>query len=320
MDRTSRIYVAGSDSLVRMALVERLRADGYDNMVGQSPHDPDPSDGEQVEDFFSGARPEYVFAVAGATGGISANQRRPAELMADNLLAAVNILTAAQRHGTRKLLYLASSCAYPRLAPQPMAEDALLTGPLEPTSESYALAKLAGLKLCQALRKQYGVSFVTAIPANPFGPNDDFDPEGGHVVPALIRKLHRAAQTGAPSVTVWGSGRPRRDFIFSRDLADACLFIMRRYDAPMPLNIGSGSDLSIAQVAHAVAEVVGYRGRIQFDPRRPDGAPVKCLDSYRLQRLGWRPASDFHTALADTYAWYVRNMASRDAANERVAV
>lgn len=320
MNPRSRIFVAGSETLVGAALVERLQAEGFGELVGQAPYDPDLSRGEEVEDFFAAARPEYVFIAGGRSGGILENQRHPADLMHENLLGTAHLLNAAQRYRTAKVLYLASSCIYPRLAPQPMSETDICTGPMEPTSEFYSLAKLSGLKLCQAYQRQYGSRFITAIPSNPFGPRDDFDAETSHVIPALIRKFHFAAQYGEPTCTVWGSGRPRRDFIFSRDLADACLFLMRNYEGLQPVNIGSGVDRSIAEVAHALAEVVGYRGRIRFDKSKADGAPSKCLDVTRLRGLGWRPFNDFHAALTETWDWYHRHIVCKKDNHERVAV
>ncbi len=235
--------------------------------------------------------------------------------MRDNLLVATHVLDAAHRHGVCRLLYLASSCSYPRLAPQPMAVGSLLSGPLEPTNEAYALAKLAGWKLCQAYRRQYEAPFLTAIPANAFGPHDDFSPEDSHVIPGLIRKLHEARLRGDPEFPVWGSGRARREFVYSRDVADACLFVIRHYDSDEPINLGGGAELSIAETAHAVAEVVGYRGRLCFDAARPDGMPRKVLDCGPLKTLGWAPATDFRTALAETYDWFLRHI--RDTSPER---
>ncbi|HJZ55147.1 MAG TPA: NAD-dependent epimerase/dehydratase family protein, partial [Gemmataceae bacterium] len=248
MNVRSRVFVAGGETLVGVALRELLPA----RVIG---HEPDLTDAGEVESFFAAEQPEYVFLVGGKSGGIGLNRERPAELMLDNLRTAVNVLDASHRHGVAKLLYLASSCAYPKEAPQPLRIESLRTGPLEPTSEAYATAKLAGWKLCEAYRRQYGCRFVTAFPANPFGPGDDFGPDSGHVIPALIRRAHEAKENGEAVLTVWGSGTPRREFIYSRDLADACLFAMRHHDGEAPINLGGGTDLSIAEVARAVAEV-----------------------------------------------------------------
>jgi GDP-L-fucose synthase len=310
--RTSRIYVAGGDTLLGVALRERLRAGGFQRLVGEPPGELDLSCPRQVEEFFAAERPEYVFLVAGPSGGIRANQNYPARLMRDNLLATTHVVHAAHRHGVAKLLYLASSCSYPRLAPQPMRVESLMTGPLEPTNEAYAMAKLAGLVLCQAYRRQYAAPFITAIPANAFGPHDDFSAEDSHVIPGLLRKFHEARCRGQAEVRIWGSGRPRREFIYSRDLADACLFVMRNYDADEPINLGGGQELSIAETASAVAAVVGYRGRLSFDTSRPDGMPLKGLDSGPLRRLGWTPPTDFPTALAETYDWFLRHVKSSE--------
>jgi GDP-L-fucose synthase len=310
--RTARVYVAGGETLIGAAIRERLRADGYRNLVGTPPDEPDLTVAAQVDDFFGEARPEYVFLAAGKSGGIALNQARPADLMLHNLLVTGHVLDAAHRHEVVKLLYLASSCSYPRAAPQPLAVESLLSGPPEPTNAAYAMAKLAGWQLCDAYRQQHGRSFITAIPANAFGPADDFSPDGGHVIPALIRKMHEAQLGGSPSVMVWGSGKPRREFVFARDMADACLFIMQRYDGPAPINLGSGVDLSIAELARLVAEVVGYRGRIDFDAMRPDGMPLKMLDSGPLRALGWRASTDLMTALAETYDWFRRHEVKED--------
>jgi GDP-L-fucose synthase len=273
-----------------------------------------------VDDFFATLRPEYVFVAAGLSGGIQANQARPAELMRDSLLAAAHVLHSAWRHGAARLLYLASSCSYPRLAPQPLREESLLTGPLEPTSQAYALARLAGLELCRAYRRQHGVPFLAAIPTNSFGPHDDFSPLGGHVIPALLRRMHEARQRGEPTFTVWGTGAARREFLFSRDLADACLFVLEHHDTDEPINLGGGTELSIAELASLVAEVVGYRGRLVFDPTRPDGAPRKVLEASKLQALGWRPGTELRTALVETYEWFLSHVAEKDFLDVRAAV
>jgi GDP-L-fucose synthase len=315
LDRTSRIYVAGGETLLGSALIDRLQGDGYCNLVGVPPDEPDLTAAGPVEDFFAEARPEFVFIAAGQSGGIEANRRRPADLMLHNLLAATHVIDASHRYGVTKLLYLASSCSYPKGAGQPLDVASLLTGPLEPTSEAYALAKLAGLKLCQAYRRQYGDPFITAIPANSFGPGDDFSLENGHVIPALLRRFHETHIRGDRQVTVWGTGTPRREFVYAPDLADACRFVMQQYDSPEPINLGGGSVLSIAETAHAVAQVVGYRGRIEFDPRRSDGMPFKGLDSSRLRALGWEPRVPFRQALTETYDWFLRNAITEDAAH-----
>jgi GDP-L-fucose synthase len=303
----ARVFVAGGDTLIGTALLERLRESDAE-IVGAPPAEPDLTDAVGVEDFFAESRPEYVWLTAGKSGGIRANQAYPATLMRDNVLVAVNVLEAARRHGVSRLLYLASSCCYPRLAAQPLRPESLTIGPLEPTNEAYATAKLAGLTLCRAYREEYGVDFLSAIPANSFGPRDDFSPEDSHVIPGLIRRLHEAKERGDSSFTVWGTGRARREFVYAPDLADACLFVMARYRGAGPINLGGGPDLAIADVARAVADVVGYRGQLCFDPSKPDGMPLKALDAGPLRDLGWTPATEFHDALARTYEWFLRNV------------
>jgi GDP-L-fucose synthase len=320
MNPSSRVYVAGSDTLLGAALLDRLRAAGFERLVGVPPGEPDLTAAGQVEDFFDEARPEHVLVAAGESGGIGRNMTRPADLMLHNLLVTANVVDAAHRHGVTKLLYLASSCSYPRDAAQPLRVESLLSGVPEPTSAAYATAKLAGWQLCAAYRRQYGARFITAIPANAFGPHDDFSPDGGHVLPALIRRAHEAKVRGEPELVVWGTGLPRREFVYSRDLADACLFILRHYDGDTPINLGGGPVLRIAEAARAVADVVGYRGRLRFDATRSDGARLKALDSTPLRSLGWRPATDFRTALEATYAWFLHHACTEAPADVRAAV
>ncbi|HJT76056.1 MAG TPA: NAD-dependent epimerase/dehydratase family protein, partial [Gemmataceae bacterium] len=237
-----------------------------------------------------------------------------------NLLVTAHVVDAAHRHGVTKLLYLASSCSYPRDAAQPLRVESLLTGAPEPTSAAYSTAKLAGWQLCAAYRRQYGARFITAIPANAFGPHDDFSADGGHVLPALLRRAHEAKVRGEPELVIWGTGLPRREFIYARDLAGACLFVLRHYDDEPPINLGGGTILSVAEAARAVADVVGYRGRLRFDAGRPDGAPLKALDSTPLRALGWRPATDFRAALEETYAWFLQHACTETPADARAAV
>jgi GDP-L-fucose synthase len=312
MRQTSRIFVAGGDTIIGMALWQRLRLAGFEYLVGEPPNEPDLTDDRQVEDFFAEARPELVFLAAGKVGGIEANQTKPAELMHHNLLVATHVLHAAHRHGVEKLLYLASSCCYPKNAPQPLRPESLFSGPVEETSAAYATAKLAGVQLCRAYRRQFGHSFVSAIPANLFGPHDDFDPDNGHVISALLHRIHGAKERGDREVTLWGTGKPRREFIYSRDVADACLFLMDHYDELEPINLGSGIEYSVAELALLIAEVVGYRGRLRFDPSRPDGMCRKALDSSKLFALGWRPRTNFHTALEETYAWFLTSLVKEE--------
>jgi GDP-L-fucose synthase len=304
MNRLSRIFVSGGDTLIGAALLDHLSDCGFINLVGVGVYEPDPTDLDAVANFFHQMRPEYVFLAAGRSGGIGLNRTRPADLMLNNLRVAANVLETAAECGVKKLLYLASSCSYPRLAPQPMAVESLLAGPVEPTSEAYATAKIAGWKLCEAFRTQYGSNFITGIPANAFGPNDDFDSDSGHVIPALIRRFHDAKKRNMPEVAIWGSGSPRREFIFSRDLADACLFAMKHYEGDAPINLGGGTDLSIADAARTIADVIGYRGELIFDTSKPDGAPLKALDSSVLLNSGWKPQCDFRSAIVETYRWF----------------
>jgi GDP-L-fucose synthase len=305
MERHQNIYVAGSQTLVGAALVRRLRREGYRRVLEDGPAGPDLADRRQVHDFFDAHRPTYVFHAAGECGGIRANQMQPADLCRDNLAVTVNLLAAAHDHGVRRLLYVASSCCYPRNAPQPSAPEHLWTGPLEPTSEAYAAAKLAGIALCRAYRQQHGNDFLAAIPANPFGPGDNLDDRQAHVISSLIVRMHAAKIEAAPQVTVWGTGAPRREFLFADDLADACVFVMNQPHVPAIVNLGGGESLTIGELAQLVADVVGYRGRIVFDASQPDGAPRKELDSSALHELGWRPSTPLPKALAATYAWYL---------------
>jgi GDP-L-fucose synthase len=315
----TRVFVAGGDTLPGAALLDLLPAEGFNNLVGVGADEPDLADALAVNSFFAAERPEVVFLVGGPSGGIGLNRARPADLMLANLQVATNVLDAAHRHGVRKLLYLASSCAYPREAPQPLRPESLGTGPLEPTSAPYATAKLAGAVLCDAYRRQYGCRFVTGFPANPFGPGDDFGADSGHVIPALIRRAHEAKERGDATLTVWGTGSPRREFLFSRDLAAACLFAVRHYEGDTPLNLGGGTVLSVAEAARVVCEVVGFRGRLAFDATKPDGAPLKALDSSALLALGWRPATPFRAAVEETYHWFLHH-ATEGAGYERAAV
>jgi GDP-L-fucose synthase len=289
-----------------MAILRKLERQGYTNIVGKPSEEPDLTDAGAVADFFVRQVPEYVFVAAGKSGGIEVNRKYPAQLMIDNLLVACHVINSAYHYGVKKLLYLASSCSYPKHCPQPMRVESLFTGPLEPTNEAYAIAKIAGIKLCQAYRQEYGANFIVGIPANAFGPGDDFSPDNSHVIPALIRKMHEAKVASSASVEIWGTGTPRREFIFADDLADACLFVMQEYDGAEPINLGGGTDLSIAELAELVKEAVGYLGGLRFDTSRPDGMPVKALDSSRLIAMGWRPATPFSTALAVTLSAFLQ--------------
>lgn len=305
MKEDSRIYVAGSDTLIGAAILRRLSATGYDGIVNGREPDPDFTDGVGTREFFERNSPEFIFLAAGRSGGIRENIDRPAELMRDNILVAESVVHAAWKCGVGKLLYLASSCSYPRSCPQPMSVGSLMSGPLEPTNEAYAMAKLAGVSLCAAYRAQYGADFFSVFPANAFGTFDDFRAESGHVIPALIRKMHEAKVSGKPFVEVWGTGRPRREFVYADDLADACIFLMGRYDRPGPVNAGGGETFSIGEIAEMIRETVGFRGVIRFDPSKPDGMPLKSLDAGELASMGWRPATSLREALAATYEWFL---------------
>jgi len=301
----SRVYVAGHTGLVGSALVRRLRAEGFENLLLATRAELDLRDQGAVDAWFARHRPEFVFLVAGTVGGILATSTRPAEFIYDNLMIHATVVHAAHLCGTRRLLYLGSSCIYPREAEQPIREEALLTGRLEPTNEWYAIAKIAGIKLCQAYRKQYGCDFVSAMPTNLYGPGDNFDLQSSHVLPALIRKFHDAKVAGRPSVEIWGSGTPKREFLHVDDLADACLFLMRHYDGDEHVNVGTGEDLSIRELAEMVRDVVAPGLRLEFDPSKPDGMPRKLLDVGRLHDLGWRHRIGLRAGIESTYSWYV---------------
>ncbi len=305
------VFVAGHRGLVGSAIVRRLQAGGHRNLLTATRDEVDLRDQAGVRSWMEANRPRAVYLVAGTVGGIMANSTRPAEFLYDNLMIHANVVDAARDVGVAKLLYLGSSCIYPRLADQPIVEPALLTGPLEPTNEAYAIAKIAGIKMCDAYRAQYGCDFVSAMPTNLYGPNDNFDLQSSHVLPALIRKFDDARRSGVDSVTVWGTGRPRREFLHVDDLADACVFLMERYDEPGPINVGFGDDVAIAELAELVRDVVHPTATIDFDTSKPDGTPRKLLDSSRLQRLGWRPSVALADGIASTYDWYLTNVAGR---------
>ena len=293
------------------AIVNQLRNQGYTNVVVTSPADLVLTNSVKVESFFSQKTPEYVFLVAGNSGGIYANQMYPAELMHENLLVECNVIHNAYRYNVKKLLYLSSACCYPKHCQQPMKTRALLTGPLEPTSEFYAFSKIAGIKLCQAYNLQYGSNFVSGISANAFGPFDNFSLKTSHVIPALIRKMHEAKRNDCyPPVEIWGSGMPKREFIFTEDLADALIFIMQKYEETQPINIGTGFDLTIKELAFLIKDIVNYDGKLYFDTTKPDGMLLKSLDSKVLYQMGWKPKTTFQNALTKTYKWFLNNLES----------
>ena len=296
-----RAYVAGHTGMVGSAIVRRLGREGCDILTVDHAA-VDLADQQQTEQWLKRVKPDAVFLAAARVGGIGANSAYPAAFIADNLAIGLNVIRGAYAAGVKKLMFLGSSCIYPKLAPQPMREDQLLTGPLEPTNEWYAVAKIAGIKLCQAYRRQFGADFISVMPTNLYGPGDNYHPEDSHVPAALIRRFHEAKLSGAPSVTVWGTGTPRREFLAADDLADACVFVMKHYSDDGFLNIGTGEDITIADFARLVAEVVGYAGAIAFDTSRPDGAPRKLLDVSRLTALGWRATTPLREGLAAAYA------------------
>jgi GDP-L-fucose synthase len=304
VDRTNPVFVAGADTLIGAAIITALRRDGYDVLDGSG--ELDLRQQASVSAFFARHVPRHVIVAAGKAAGITGNQRYPADLIYDNLLIATHVVHEAFAHGTRRLMYLASSCSYPKLAPQPMHPDALLTGPLEPTNRSYGVAKLAAIQLCEAYRQQHGVEFFAAIPADAFGPGDDFSPEDSHVVGGMMRRMHESTLAGAPTFDIWGSGQQRREFIYVDDLASACVFAMQRHKAGT-INLGGGRDISIAELAAMLKRVVGYRGVLRFDTSKPDGMPFKALDSTALTSLGWRPSVPFEDALQRTYQWLLEH-------------
>jgi GDP-L-fucose synthase len=324
MQTTARIYVAGHGGLVGSALVRRLQAGGYNKLVTRTHAQLDLTNRTDVENFFATEKPEYVFLAAAKVGGIHANNTYPADFIAVNLVIQNNVIEAAYRHGVKRLLFLGSSCIYPKLAPQPLKEEYLLTGPLESTNRPYAIAKIAGIEMCWAFNRQYGTQFLAVMPTNLYGPGDNYDLANSHVIPALIRKMHEAKVTGAATATVWGSGKPLREFLYSEDMADACVFLMSLTDPvfqpllaaeraeglPPVVNIGSGEEFTIGDLAHRVAQVVGFDGKLLFDTAMPDGTPRKLLDVSRISRLGWKPSTSLSRGLTQAYANFCRHAVS----------
>jgi GDP-L-fucose synthase len=300
----SRIYVAGHRGLVGSAVARCLRSEGFGNLVFRSRQDLDLTDQSAVRKFFDETRPQAVVMAAARVGGIHANNSHPAGFLRDNLLIQDNVIDAAYRSGVEKFVFLGSSCIYPKLAPQPIKEDYLLTGPLEPTNEWYAIAKIAGIKMCQAYRREYGFKAISLMPTNLYGPGDNFDLQSSHVLPALIRKFHEAKLRNQKSVEIWGSGTPRREFLHVDDLASAVVYLLQTYDDEQMLNVGWGEDLTIRELAELVMSAIGYTGTLTFDPSKPDGTPRKLLDVSRLQNLGWRPRIALKDGIAVTYAWF----------------
>lgn len=307
MNPSSRIFVAGHGGLVGSAITRRLWSDGYTRLLTATRDQLDLRDQAAVNYWFKANRPEYVFLVAGTVGGILANSTRPAEFIYDNMMIHATVVHASHLFGVAKLLYLGSSCIYPRVAPQPMPEEALLTAPLEPTNEPYAIAKIAGIKLCESYRRQYGCDFISAMPTNLYGPHDNFDLTSSHVLPALMRKFHDAKIEGRRDVSIWGSGSPRREFLHVDDLADACVFVMHRYSDARHLNIGTGEDLTIRELAEMIRETVHPDAHLVFDALKPDGAPRKLLDVTKLHELGWRHAIPLREGIESTYQWFLES-------------
>ncbi|HMN03059.1 GDP-L-fucose synthase [Geobacter anodireducens] len=305
MDRSARIYVAGHRGLVGSAIVRKLTAEGYGNLLLRTSGELDLRDQAAVAAFFAAERPDYVFLAAAKVGGIVANNTYPAEFIYDNLMIEANVIHSAYRTGVSKLLFLGSTCIYPKMASQPIREEYLLTGPLEPTNEAYAIAKIAGISLCRSYNRQYGTRFIAAMPTNLYGPNDNFDLEKSHVLPALIRKFHEAKVAGAPSVTIWGTGTPLREFIHVDDVADAALYLMRHHEGNDIVNIGSGEEISIRDLALLVKKIVGFEGELVFDASKPDGTPRKLSDVSRLHSLGWRHRIGLEEGVGGTYEWFV---------------
>ncbi len=311
MARNARVYIAGHLGLVGSAIWRTLAQAGFGSLLGRSRAELNLLDGTAVREFYRREQPEYVFVAAAKVGGILANSQQPVAFLYENLVIQNNLIHGAYESGVKKLVFLGSSCIYPKLAPQPLKEDYLLTGPLEPTNEWYAVAKIAGIKLCEALRRQYGCNFISVMPTNIYGPNDNYDLQTSHVLPALIRKFHDAKAAAVPSVTCWGSGSPLREFLYADDLGDACLFLMEHYNQEQFINIGSSTEITIRQLAELVSRIVGYPGEIVWDKSKPDGTPRKLMDSSRLFALGWRPKIDLETGIALAYEDFLKKGGKR---------
>lgn len=309
MNKTSRIYIAGHRGLVGSAIVRKLQADGYTNLLLRTREELDLQDNEAVNSFFKTEKPEFVVLAAAKVGGIKANMTYPAEFLIENLKIQNNVIWAAHTYGAKKLLFLGSSCIFPRNSAQPMKEEYFLEGKPEPTNEAYAIAKIAGLKLCEYIYEEFEKTFVSCMPTNIYGEGDNFDPESSHVIPGLMRRIHQAKISNAPEVVVWGTGNTRREFLHCDDLADAILFLMQNYDEQLFINVGTGEDISIKDLAQAIKEVVGYKGKLVFDATKPDGFPRKLLDVSRIHEKGWHHKIDFQEGLRSTYSWYLQNAA-----------
>ena len=305
MEKQSKIYVAGHRGLVGSAIVRNLKKKGYTNIIGRTHSELNLINQAEVENFFAKEKPEYVFFAAAKVGGIGANSEFPADFIMENEIIQCNIIKFAQKNDVKKLMFLGSSCIYPKLCPQPIKEESLLTGPLEPTNEAYALAKISGLKMCQYFNKQYGTKYISVMPTNLYGPNDNYDLKNSHVMPALIRKFHEAKVNNKPSVEIWGTGKPLREFLHVDDMADACVFLMETYEGNDFFNVGTGKELTIGELAEIIKGVVGFKGELKFDSSKPDGTPRKLLDVSRLEEAGWKYSIDLADGVKDTYKSYI---------------
>lgn len=311
MEKKARIYVAGHRGMVGSAIVRRLRLEGFENLILATSSEVDLRDQQAVCDLFDKEKPEYVFLAAAKVGGIVANNTFRAEFLHDNLAIQNHVIHQSYLHNVKKLMFLGSSCIYPKVAPQPLKEEYLLTGPLEPTNEPYAIAKIAGIKMCEAYRDQYGCNFISVMPTNLYGPNDNYHPEHSHVLPALIRRFHEAKVQGQKNVIIWGSGTPRREFLYADDLAEACVFLMEHYDGREFVNVGTGEDLSIAELALLIKSVVEYEGEISFDPSKPDGTPRKLMDTSRIEAIGWKYSTLLEEGIRKSYADFLTQYSDR---------
>jgi GDP-L-fucose synthase len=307
MNKNSKIYVAGHLGLVGSAIMRKLKTEGYNNIIVRTRHELDLTDQSKVKEFFNKEKPEYVFLGAAKVGGIMANKNYPAEFIYSNLVVATNVVDASYKNNVKKLIFLGSSCIYPKLAPQPIKEEYLLSSPLELSNEAYAIAKIAGLKLCQYYNQQYGTNYIAVMPTNLYGPNDNFNLNDSHVLPAMIRKFHEAKVNNKATITLWGSGQAKREFLHVDDLADALLFLMKSYNGKEIINIGTGSDLSIKELANTIKQIVDFTGEINWDKTKPDGTPRKLLDVSKLEELGWRPQITLEKGLKTTYEWFLNN-------------
>jgi GDP-L-fucose synthase len=307
MEQNKKIYVAGHQGLVGSAIAGKLRVFGYTNTIMRASKELDLRSPADVSSFFEKERPDYVFLAAAKVGGILANSTYPAEFIYDNLMIQTNVINSSYVYGVKKLLFLGSSCIYPKFAPQPIKEEYLLDGKLEPTNEPYAIAKIAGIKMCQSYNRQYGTNFISVMPTNLYGPNDNFNLETSHVLPALLRKFHEAKLNKEPFVEIWGTGNPRREFLYIEDLADACIFLMKNYNEDEVINVGVGKDISIKELSLLIREVVGYSGELKFNTSRPDGTPQKLLDVSKLTELGWEAKTSLELGIRKTYQWYTES-------------